>query len=1059
MLTGKICKAAHEKTVRVGIFSLGKFMSFDKNGKAQGYNVDYLDNIAKKNHWKYEYVDCSNWVKATEMLKNGKIDLLAPAQRIDSLVKNFDFATNSMGIEAAAIYTNGDRNDLSYEDFDKMKNLTYGVVKVSTFADKFKSEYVKEHGLSPKIKEYNDTTELMSALNEKKVDAIVTNIMFYSDNLKMLGWFNTLQVYYIAQKGNQDLLNDIDSAMVQIMVKEPSFQAELESKYFPVFINTQLTYEEQQYVKKLPVITVGYVQNNTPISYKDSKTGEFKGMTRDILDTISKNTGIKFKYVALPQRDVTVEYLKEHKIYVVSNAEANDTNSSLEKLHLSVPYLSSEKVLISKNELKFTSKSKLHVGIATGSQTMKEVILSEYPNFKISVYDSAEDCFEAVKTGKIAATIQNRYVGDHILENPLYSDLTVSSARLLSNQLSIATVDVNPNDSTCSLVNDNLFISIMDRGIQRISTEKLNKIIIKNTSNSHYKYSISDIIKKYSTVIMTIGFLVLICITLLIVIQRITKKKNKELEKKNDLLADAVAQADRANDAKSQFLSSMSHEIRTPMNAIVGLTNIAKKHKRDPEKIDDYLTKIDVSSKVLLNIINDVLDMSAIESNKLKIDKTEFDMKQVLEGISTIYYPQCRNKGIKFKMAIDMENEILIGDSLRVNQILMNLVSNAYKFTDSDGTIHIIVKEIERREKETFIRFTVSDTGCGMSMKMRERIFQPFEQESAATAKAYGGSGLGLSIAKNLVDIMHGAISVESEKGVGTTFQVDLPFQITGDTTIGEAKELKRIRILVADDDQASREYVSIVLKRLGVKFDIAACGQEAIKRFNEVKESNHPYDVCLLDWKMPDLTGIEVTQMIRKDEKEKAAIIIVSSYDLNEVEDSAKEAGADYFVSKPLFQSTVFNILMSLSKGQLKKENASPDQYDFTGHKVLLAEDNEMNSEIATELLHMVNLEVDRAENGQKAVELFEKSESGTYGAILMDVQMPVLDGYEATRKIRGLDRDDAKEIPIYAMTANAFTEDVSTAFSVGMNGHIGKPIDTQVLYDTLAKVMKVKM
>ena len=526
--------------------------------------------------------------------------------------------------------------------------------------------------------------------------------------------------------------------------------------------------------------------------------------------------------------------------------------------------------------------------------------------------------------------------------------------------------------------------------------------------------------------------------------------------RKRKALEDALEAANKATVAKSEFLSRMSHEIRTPMNAIVGLNAIARNHVNEPVKVEDYLNKIDASAKVLLNIINDVLDMSAIANNKLKIAKVEFDLKAVLNAISTIYYTQCEQKGVRFVMDVDVRNELLIGDSLRVNQILMNLVSNAFKFTDRGGTIAVRVKEDRREEDTVFLQFTVSDTGVGMGPEMLTRIFKPFEQESADTAKKYGGSGLGLSISKNLVTMLRGDIAVKSEKGKGTTFTVELPFKTTGRASEPVDKsQFKSLRMLVVDDEKSAREYIGMLLERIGVKYDLATSGVDALEKVRAAKAAGKGYNMCLLDWKMPGLDGVDVTRELRKIVPAGMMIIIASAYDTSEMEDEAVDAGADMLVSKPLFQSTIFNLLVQMLGGKMGLSAIPFSSYDFSGHRALLVEDNPINSLVARELLRMIKLDCDLAENGQEAVDKFNNTAPGTYDLILMDIQMPVLDGYGATRAIRALPRPDGKTIPIFAMTADAFTEDVSAALTSGMNGHLAKPIDVAKLYTTVAKVI----
>ncbi|MEG1362640.1 MAG: response regulator, partial [Lachnospiraceae bacterium] len=414
----------------------------------------------------------------------------------------------------------------------------------------------------------------------------------------------------------------------------------------------------------------------------------------------------------------------------------------------------------------------------------------------------------------------------------------------------------------------------------------------------------------------------------------------------------------------------------------------------------------------------------------------------------------CKEKNITFEMLIsNIEHELILGDSLRVNQILLNLISNAYKFTPNGGTIKVVLSETGKNGSKVFLRFIVSDTGIGIAPELMERLFLPFEQENAETAQKHGGSGLGLSITKNLVDLMHGAIKVESQKNKGTTFTVDLPFEMVELKEVLEPEEIKNIKTLVVDDDKDTREYTEIVLNRIGVDFEMVSSGEEAVERLTQAFKAGHKYDLCLVDWKMPGLNGIDVTRRIRELFNKETVVIMISAYDLSEVEEEAKEAGADLFVTKPLFQSTIFNVLSSLCGGNFRKKTVHMGEYDFSGHRVLLAEDNELNTEIAVELLNMVQMEVDTAQNGEEAVAKFTHSQLGTYDAILMDIQMPIMDGHEAARMIRKATHPQSDTIPILAMTANAFTEDVTSALSSGMNGHIAKPIDTAILYETLKK------
>ena len=531
---------------------------------------------------------------------------------------------------------------------------------------------------------------------------------------------------------------------------------------------------------------------------------------------------------------------------------------------------------------------------------------------------------------------------------------------------------------------------------------------------------------------------------------------NDELKRQQKILQDALLVAQKANDAKRDFLSRMSHEIRTPMNAIIGMSAITFNYLDDKKRTADCLSKITFSSKHLLMLLNDVLDMSKIENGKLNIRQELFDLKNLVTSLADINYGLATAKGLAFEIVISgFKDELLLGDSMRVNQILLNLLSNAIKFTPKGGSVRLEIRMLRSASDKIWLRFIVKDSGIGMKKEFLEHLYEPFEQADNGIARKYGGTGLGMAITKNLVAIMDGTIEVESQEGAGTTFMVDLPFGVSK-VDKKTAAEMEEMRVLVVDDDNDTCEHAAVLLKGMGVNVDWALNGFEAIEKVRSACEDDgRCYDVCFIDWCMPELDGIETARRMRSYVGPDVLIIIISAYDWSGIEEQAKAAGVNAFIAKPFFASNLYNMLLTVSRKPELGFSAvgNKETYDFGGKKVLLVEDNELNMEIASELLKFVNLQVEHAENGKVAVNIFRNSKEKEYALIFMDIQMPLMNGYDAARCIRSSEHPAAGTIPIIAMTANAFNDDVQAAFDAGMNGHLAKPIDVEVLYKTIAR------
>jgi len=529
-------------------------------------------------------------------------------------------------------------------------------------------------------------------------------------------------------------------------------------------------------------------------------------------------------------------------------------------------------------------------------------------------------------------------------------------------------------------------------------------------------------------------------------------------EKQQQMLKEALEKAEYANHAKTAFLSNMSHEIRTPMNAIIGLDNLALHNENLDGQTRDYLEKIGSSARHLLDLINDILDMSRIESGRITLRKEKFSFSDMLEQINTMVMSQCSDKGLDYECrVVSRVDDYYIGDDTRFKEVLINILSNAVKFTDAPGSIRMTVERTAVFENQSTLRFSIQDTGIGMDKEFIPRIFEAFSQEDSSNKNKYGSTGLGMAITKRIVEMMNGTISVQSEKGVGTEFTVVVTLQNSEqqDEALESSIEPGRIHVLIVDDEEFAAEHARTVLNDAGVRADYCTSGREALHMMEIQHTKQEPYNLVLMDWKMPEMDGLETAKKIRESYGKETVVILLTAYNWYDVLDKALAAGIDSFLTKPLFASKVISEFERIARHNNLNLFREKKRADLAGRRILLAEDIEMNAEIMMDILEMEGMETDHAENGRIALEMFQNSEAGRYSAILMDIRMPEMDGLEATQAIRALDRPDAGTIPIIALTANAFDEDVQRSLQVGMNAHLTKPVESEHLFKTLGELI----
>ncbi len=1028
--------------VTIGYINYHGLVERADDGTLSGYAVEYFKQIAKITGWDCEFVDVS-WTDALDRILNGTLDFYCVARRTEERETDYDFSMFPLLNESMNLYVSQDSDYL--ESPLSLNGKEVGMLENSKEIENF-LDFEQKYDLSMDIVEYASNENAIAALQKGEVQAAAVVSYAASEELRCVANFGIEPAYLMSVQGST-LMQEFNSAQQKLVADMPEYLDGLTERFFSDSRNMLLSVAEYEYIQNAPTIKIAFIPNRSPYSYINAD-GDVDGITEDVVTLLAKRSGLTVEYEMMPAGVTAMEYLAENPDALIAGIMTSNPAFLEEQYLISDVFLSGDVALAGLDTAEhdiYATDATYTLAIPRSYTALISFIEKQYQQFQLVTCASTAECADMVERGEADFFAQNAYVVQNILEDPHYENIKILPTFFMSEEMGFV---VNNTEA------GQMIISIFDKAINTISDQEISQFTINQTMNNGYRMTLPDLIFKFRYAVVIVAVLILLLISSLVVIIIVKKKSYAALAAVNSNLQAAVAQADSASAAKSQFLAQMSHEIRTPMNAIIGLTSIARTETDQPERVKDDLDKIEGSSKLLLSIINDVLDMSAIEGGKLKIDKAPFNFKQLLTNITTVFYQQTKLKGIRLEVRMNgVTEEMVIGDELRINQILMNLLSNAIKFTPAGGEIDLMVLQASHSRDKVQMRFSVSDTGCGMSEEMMGRLFRPFEQESAATARKHGGSGLGLSITKNLAQMMGGSISVQSTVGKGSVFTVDIPFGAYGENRSVDTTGFADIRMLVVDDDEESCEYSGILLERLGVRYDYVTTGEAALEALGEAEDAKDPYRLCLIDWKMPDMDGVEVTEKIREIFGEDTIVIIVSAYDLNEVESSAKAAGANYFIPKPLFQSTLFNALMRISGGDYTRIDAKEEKgdYNFSGKHVLIAEDVALNLEVAIKLLRLVGINVTCAEDGHQAIEMFQKSAEGEYDCILMDINMPVMDGYEATKLIRSMNRPDAKTIPIYAMTANAFSEDVTAAINAGMNGHIAKPIETKLLYKTL--------
>ena len=1046
-------ETASAKVVRVGSFE-DTFNYVNEKGARKGYGYELLETLSGYTGWQFEYVTC-DWSDCFEKLKNGEIDIIGGISYTEDRTQEMLFSDEPMGVEKYYLYADLARADISASDFKTLNGKKIGVL-MGTEPEVMLAEWEEKYGLKTEHVNISNNEDVKQKLANHEIDCFVSlEESFWAERgISTITRVGESGIYYAINKNRPDIKEELDDAMRALDEAVPFYTADLYKRYFSMDYTPILTGEEKAWLRKHGAIRMGFLASDSGVSTFDPATGEFTGVITDYIQFAADclgNQELEFQLVGYDSKEAELDALKSGEIDMIFHCDQNPNLA--EEYHFACTNTTwTSNLMAVTNKQHFNENNVNRIAVPQNKLSLKKYLAFYYPQWEIVDCDTQEDAARLVKDGQADCFVTG-----------------ISSENKYSKKYSFYSVPlVNPVRS-CFAVNsgNRSLLSILNKTIKAMPVNMLAGALAMYKSSAR-KVTLSDFIKDNFFKVMLISSIAVavVLLTILMLLQKARKaeaaarKAASDTQELNAKLQVAVEKAESANRAKSTFLSNMSHDIRTPMNAIIGFTTLALSNIDDTDRVKDYLGKTLASSNHLLSLINDVLDMSRIESGKIHLEEVEVNLSDVLHDLKTIVSGQIYAKQLELYMdAMDVTDEDVYCDKTRLNQILLNLLSNAIKFTPAGGTVSVRVRQLAGKVRGCGqYEFRIKDNGIGMSQEFAQKIFEPFERERTSTVSRIQGTGLGMAITKNIVDMMGGTIEVQTAQGKGTEFTVCVPMRAqTEQRPVEKITELEGLKALVVDDDFNTCDSVTKMLVKVGMRAEWTLSGKEAVLRARQSIEMSDVYHAYIIDWRLPDMNGIEVTRQIRSLHDD-TPIIILTAYDWSDIEVEAKAAGVTAFCAKPMFMSDLRETLMSALgqkpadavQGLLPEKNA-----DFKGKHILLVEDNELNREIAQEILREYGFLVDSAENGAVAVEKVSTAAPGSYDLVLMDVQMPIMDGYTATRKIRALDDPARAKLPILAMTANAFDEDRRNALESGMNGFLSKPIVIDDLMQELHKIL----
>ena len=1049
-------KETKTKEVKVGWYE-DSYNITGENGERSGYGYEYQQSVAAYTGWKYKYVK-AGWSDLLKMMQKGELDLMSGVSYTEERAKTMLFSELPMGEEKYYLYADITNTDISASNLKSLNDKRVGLLEGSIHATQF-YKWEKKQKLHLQHVSINGLEDAMEKLKNHEIDCVVSaeTPQLVDAGLSAIAVTGGSDIYFVVNKKRPDIKEELDNAMRKIQNDRPFYADELYQRYLSAVSSPVLSKEEKNWVNKHGAIRIGWLNNDAGVSNFNQRTKEFSGVLTDYIqlaaDCLSNQT-LQFDLVGFKSQEEQMQALKDGKIDMIFHFGQNPYVAEQNGFILSNTVLSANMAAVIPKKY-FDENAENTVAIEKGNLLFKWYISYNYPKWKVIEYKSSKAVEKAVRDGKADCFITEsgqltKYTEDNTFHSVYLTQMSKSSFAVRQE--------------------DTILVSVLNKTLKTMPSSMLNGALSTYDSTLK-KVTVMDFVKENLLIIAAICIAVFLLI-LIIILGFLRKARaaeakakqaasqtlelNSKLKESHKELETALLRAESANSAKTTFLNNMSHDIRTPMNAIIGFTSLAASHVDNKAKVKEYLSKISTSSEHLLSLINDILDMSRIESGKVKIDENPLNLPELLHDIRTIVQPNIASKQLDFLIdTVDVKDENIIADKLRLTQILLNILSNGIKFNKTGGTISLRIKQMKSAPTGYgSYQFIIRDTGIGMKPEFQKHIFESFSREETSTVSGIQGTGLGMAITKNIVDMMGGTITVKSEEGQGSEFVVNLTFKLSGEKKSYEKIEhLQGLKVLVADDDTDTCLSISSMLTEIGMRSEWTVSGKEAVIRAKHSMEIGDEFYAYIIDWLMPDMNGIETVRRIRRVIGDSQPIIILTAYDWSDVEEEAREAGVTAFCEKPLFMSQLRDLL---SNPGSKEKETKEKEFDYSGKRILLVEDNELNMEIAQTILEDVGFIIDTANDGVAAVEKMEQASAGQYDLILMDIQMPIMNGYEAAKRIRGLKNPEIASVPIVAMTANAFEEDREKSYEAGMNGHLAKPVSVEKLMEMIHRVMR---